>query len=289
MKFLRKLFLFTCIGLLGWGAVYTYNQLTDGFSVYQMTSSLPPYPEFEVPLDNKETLRGALDQPFRYIGKGCQFYAFESADGRYVLKFLKHKHLRPFTWLNKIPLPPKLREMANIKIYKRKKRVENLFSSCKLAYETLDHETGLLYIHLNRSPALDMEVMLTDKLGLRHRISLDDHEFVVQKKALPVKEVFEQIASEEELALRIEQLIAVVIARCEKGIADRDRSFVQNVAFCAHEPRALFIDTGQFYEDEQMRTLEAQEKDLKKRLGNLRHWTEKHFPTFVPVVESYLP
>lgn len=290
MKILRKLFLLSAALLLIWGAIYSYNQITDGFNIRQMSSSLPPFPEFEVSLseEKKEMLRTCLSQPFRYIGKGCQFYAFESEDGKYVLKFLKHKHLRPFTWLNSVPMPRKLRELSDAKIARRQERVRNLFSSCKLAYEEMSEETGLLYIHLNRVPALDKEVELIDKIGLKHRIAVDKHEYVIQKKAIPVKEAFARAESEEELRALVEQLINVVVARCEKGIADRDRSFVQNVAFSAYEPKALFIDTGQFYKDSGMLSEEELKRDLKKRLGNLRYWTERHFPQYLPVVDSFL-
>ncbi len=264
--------------------------MTDGFSIRQMTSSLPVYPQFAVPLTEtkKQILQHDLAQPFHYLGKGCQFYAFESEDGKYVLKFLKHKHLRPRTWLRSLPLPKGLQKKCAASISRRQKRVLDLFSSCKLAYEQMADETGLLFIHLARIPQLGMTVEIFDKLGCKHEIALDEYEYVIQKRALSVQEVFAAIQSEKELKERIEQLIAVVVARCEKGIADRDRSFVQNVAFCVDEPKALFIDTGQFYEDPDVLTAEGQRADLQKRLGNLRFWTERHFPHCLPVVDQYI-
>ncbi|MCC5832064.1 MAG: hypothetical protein JJU12_03370 [Chlamydiales bacterium] len=275
---------------MSWSAVYFYNKITDGFSIRQMSSSLPPCPEFEVALsaEKKEMLKSCLSQPFRYIGKGCQFYVFESADGKYVLKFFKHKHLRSLDWLNSIPMPRKLREKSDAKIARRRERVDHLFSSCKLAYEEMSEETGLFYIHLNRVPALEKEVELIDKLGLKHRIAVDKFEYLIQTRAIPAKEAFTRVKSEEELRFLIEQLIAVVLARCEKGIADGDRAFVQNVAFSSYKPGALFIDTGQFYKEERMRSQEEQIRDLKNRLGNLRHWIEGNSPQYLPLVENFL-
>lgn len=266
------------------GGYHLYNRFSDGFNIHQMTSSLPPCPQFEVSLskEQKRELQDFISQPFKYIGKGCQFYAFESADGKVVLKFLKHKHLRPFTWLKSIPMPLKLREICDEKIARRKARVKNLFSSCKLAYEEMPEETGLLFVHLNRVPALEKEVVLIDKLGLKHRVLIDDYEYVLQKRATSVKDVFSQILSEKELRMRIEQLIVLVTQRWEKGIADRDRSFVQNVAFC--EKGAIFVDTGQFYKDPGF----SLETDMRKRLSNLRGWAERHFPDYLPVIDSYL-
>lgn len=290
MKILRKLFLVSVAVFLIWGGIFANNRLTDGFSMRQITSSLPPYPEYEVSLSENQFnhLQTLLNQPFHYIGKGCQFYAFESKDGNLVLKFLKHKHLRPLTWLNRIPMPQKCHEWRHTKIKQRQERVENLFSSCKLAYEELQNETGLFYIHLNRVPALRSKIVIIDKLGLKHRIELDKYEFVIQEKAVQVKDAFADAQSEEELKERIGQLVELVKSRCHKGIADRDRSFVQNVAFSSKAPHALFIDTGQFYKDPQIVQKEAIDKDVEKRLTNLRYWTQRHFPEYVSVVDEFL-
>lgn len=291
MKIIRKLFFLIAGCLFAWLSFYTYNQLTDGFSLRQMTSSLPLYPEFTVPLseEKKEQLRNSLDQPFHYLGKGCQFYAFVSEDGKYVIKFLKQKHLRPFTWLNSIPMPKKLRKISDAKIERRKERVSKLFSSCKLAYEKMPDETGLLYIHLHRAPALEKTVTLVDKLGRKRRVEIDKYEYVVQKKATTVKEMFTQIQSDEaQMQERIDQLLTLIFSRYRKGICDRDRSFVQNVAFLPEEGRALFIDTGQFYEDPVILEKEEQCKDMRKRIGNLRHFTSKHFPELAPLVDAQI-
>ena len=283
MGFIRKLFFFFAFFLISWLGIYTYNQVTDGFSIRQMTSSLPACPQFEVELSSEKVacLQAMLDQPFRYIGKGCQFYVFASADDKLVIKFLKHKHLRPFTWLKSLPLPKKLRQLSDEKIKRRKQRVERLFSSCKLAFEKMPDETGLLSIHLNRTPALNKHIVLIDKLGGKHVVEIDDYEYVIQKKAVLVQDVFAHLA-ESEVVGKVQLLVDLVLSRCQKGICDRDRSFVQNVAFSLEEDQALFIDIGQFYEDAAICSEELQAQDLTKRLGNLRFWTERHFPKLAP-------
>ena len=283
MGFIRKLFFLFAFFLVSWLGIYAYNQVTDGFSVRQMTSSLPACPQYEVEISPEKSacLQAMLDQTFHYIGKGCQFYVFASADDKLVIKFLKHKHLRPFTWLNALPMPQKLRQLCDAKIERRKQRVERLFSSCKLAYEKIPEETGLLSIHLNRTPALNKQIVLIDKLGCKHLVEIDDYEYVIQKKAVLVKDVFAHIEESEVLG-KVQLLVDLVLSRCQKGICDRDRSFVQNVAFSPQEDKALFIDIGQFYEDSAICLEESQAQDLAKRLGNLRSWTERHFPQLAP-------
>ncbi|MCP5469339.1 MAG: hypothetical protein H7A36_02410 [Chlamydiales bacterium] len=260
---IKQLLVFT---LVCFGIIQLYNKATDGFSVAQMRSHLPLDHRFnppEISEEKREALASILAQPYRYLGKGCQFYAFESADGRHVLKFLKQKHLRPSSSL--------FRESQ----LRRQARVERLFSSVKLAFEQMPKESGLLYIHLNKVPALKMRVTLIDNVGLRHKVAVDEYEFVLQERAQTAKEVF-ACASEEEAKARIAQLAELVHARCAKGIRDRDRSFVQNVAF--KEDRAVYIDVGQMCLDETIRAEE--ELDLQRRMGNLRFWMEKHHPEF---------
>ena len=261
---IRQLLLF---GLVCFGIIYGYNRLTDGYSLSQMRSKIPSNPNFSPPdlsLDEEDQVRNMLDQPFRYLGKGCQFYAFGSEDGKYVLKFLKQKHLRQLT-----PFHHASNE-------RRQDRVEKLFSSVQLAYQKMPLESGLLYIHLNRTPAIGSKVTLIDKVGIKRSVLVDDYEFVLQERARTVKEVFDEITSDEEAQVRIDQLVALVHARCAKGIRDRDRSFVQNVAFARDEDRALFVDVGQLYEDETILDREEQEIDLKRRMGNLNHFLEKN-------------
>jgi hypothetical protein len=288
MRFIRKLFFCSITVLLIWLGIFTYNRFTDGFSIHQMTSTLPPCPQFDIDVseEKKAALQTLLDQKFYYLGKGCQFYVFESEDRKYVLKFFKHKHLRQYTWLNTLPLPQKLHTVCQAKIVRRAERVERLFTSCKLAYEKMPEESGLLFLHLNRTPALENSVVIVDKIGCHHTLNLDNFEYCVQKKGEPLKEVFGKIG-EEELPLKIQQLVDLVFSRCEKGIGDRDRAFVQNVAFT--EQGAIFTDIGQFYTDPTLVQKEEQVKDLKGRMASLYLWTKKHFPHFAKCITEMRP
>lgn len=288
MKIIRKLFFVVLFILPTWGIIFAYNRLTDGFNMHQIESSLPQHPQFDITAlskEEKEKIEKILQQPFHYIAKGCQFYAFESEDGKTVIKFLKQKHLRPFVWLKKIPAPKTLSSLFETKIQRRKERVENLFSSCKLAYEELKEESGLILIHLNRTPLFGKNMTLVDKLGLKHTFLIDEYEFVLQKKAVSVQQIFEKI-DPKEVPSKVYKLVDLVTSRCQKGIRDRDRSFVQNVAFCEDGESAVFVDIGQFYKDDAVSSEEEQKKDLQRRLSNLLDWTQRKFPHFVPIMET---
>lgn len=279
MYVIRKLIFLSLLTLLVWVGVAAYNKLSDGFSLRQMTSSLPPCPEFNIEIteERKNELQKLLSQQFHYIGKGCQFYVFESEDGKHVIKFLKHKHIRPITWLKSMPLPASLCTARDEKIERRAARVRLLFSSCKLSYEKLQDETGLLFIHLNRVPALEKKIVLVDKMGLKHTVAIDDYEYVIQKSAITVHQAFSTL-SEAEVSTHIQKLTNLVLSRCHKGISDSDRCFVQNVGFSKEEDKAVFTDVGSFYENPATLQPEEQAKDLKRRLGELFDWIERRHP-----------
>lgn len=297
MKGFKAALFLGSVVLLCFATVVGYNALTDGFSVQQMASRLPYNVMYETSPVNEQhhdSLKAILDQPYSYIGKGCQFYAFQSADGRYVLKFLKQKHLRLWTELNQIPMPYKWRQKADLKINQRKMRVKRLFSSCKLAYEEMPHESGLLYIHLNKTPFFQDKICIQDKMGLKHKIMLDDYEFILQESAIPLTSMIAAIVNrddfEEQMSERIDQLIKLICKRCEKGICDRDRSFVKNVAFVGDE--AIFIDIGQFYKDPSISKQSHQQDEIRKRLYDVIGWMQKHYPgqaaTFKSLVDARL-
>lgn len=284
MKFLKKVFFAFIVFSIAWLGILAFNRITDGFSIHQMTSSLPIIPQFDISPPSsaeKAHLQDIVSQPYRYLGKGCQFYVFESADGKYVIKFLKHKHLRPFIWLRKLPLRGGLKNSAELKIAKRQARVETLFSSCKLAYDALAQETGLLFIHLNRVPCLEKTITLIDKLGFKHSIQVDKHEFILQKKGIPLEQVFAKAHSTEEVREKIGQLVELIQKRCEKGVGDRDPAFAQNVAFCPEENQPIFIDIGQLYLHSM--SVEEEQAEVSQRLKSLHIWMNRHFPELASI------
>lgn len=146
--------------LLALGGLWTYETLQDCF--FESSIQVATWPKKEYgKLDciySVEEAREIFKQPFTYLGKGKNFFVFESADGKYVLKFLNCKN-------------------ANAS------GIEDIFESCKLAACHAPRVTGVVYCHLNRSCDINSNVELKDKLGLSHTVFLDSVPFVLQKKA----------------------------------------------------------------------------------------------------------
>lgn len=281
----RAILLILAISFM-WGFVQVYNKVTDGFSLRAIASTLPERNAISTLSSLEKTeISAIMDAPFYYLGKGCQFYAFESEDGKYVLKFFKHKHFRPLTWLYDFPVPSFLKRKVDDLVAKRNLRIENLFSSCEIAFEDLREPCGLLFLHLNREKTLGKEITIVDRIGLKRRIAIDDYEFVLQKKAITVEALFRK-SSPDEIRSAVCDLANLVISRCKKGVCDRDRSFVQNVAFSIGDHRAVSIDIGQFYKDEAIKDPQATRTEVIRRLSMLIDWTKRKYPEILPLVQD---
>ena len=156
---------------------------TDGFSMSKITSEMTYHKEFETSsLSNKEldSIRSILDQPYHYLGKGVQCFAFVSADDKYVLKFFRMRRVLPSPWLIKMPVNESYKKE---KISRKFEEFMRDFMSYKIAYELLKEDTGLVYIHLNKTNLLHQKITLFDKIRIKHTIDMDNMEFILQKKA----------------------------------------------------------------------------------------------------------
>nr|NGX60255.1 hypothetical protein [Chlamydiota bacterium] len=125
-------------------AVTIFAKKPAGFSLAKIRSPFEKSSKWEIdqlPAYEKEELHGILSQDFNYLGSGAQCYAFFSADGKYVLKFFKMKHLIPKKWLKLIPFPG-FEQYRFKKIDTRILRHQELFTSYKMAYDELKEETG---------------------------------------------------------------------------------------------------------------------------------------------------
>ena len=116
---------------------------TKGFAL----SKIAPSFSSELVQEIDKDVLSVLDQPFHYLGKGVQCYAFVSADDKYVLKFFRMRRLLPSPWLVKMPL---LESYKQEKIKRKSEELFRDFTSYKIAYEQLQEETGLVYVHLNQ-------------------------------------------------------------------------------------------------------------------------------------------
>ena len=246
---------------------YFCQRQTDGFSIARIRSDLEPRSEWETP--SSADFADILNQPFRYLGKGVQTFAFASADGRYVLKFYRHHRAgHPLSFFS--PISPRLK----MTLAKRQNKRLKDFSSYKLGYDHLKEETGLIFIHLNRGD-FHQKVTLYDKIGIKHILDLNEMEFLLQQRAQPFYTALERWIDDgqlEEAKEGITGLLSLLQSRCLKGISDKDPDLQTNFGFINQRP--IQFDVGRFKLDSSIDT----EAELIRITAKLKDWLDQKSP-----------
>lgn len=252
------------------------HQKTDGFMVSHILSNLPYDARRDVqPLaaDELKEIESILSQPFTFLGSGGQAYAFLSQDGKTVLKLFKHHHLYSFSYLKAAPLPSFVTSFIN----KREEHRADFFQSCKIAYDELRQETGLLYLQLNKTDHWKRNITLIDKLGISHQVDLDNLEFALQKRAslaLPSVKKLIRAGKKEEAKQAIASILNIMAIRCQKGIKDNDNGLRRNMGLLDNQ--AIAIDIGSFSKDHALAKPLNMEKELKEKTWRLSRYLEKN-------------
>ncbi len=255
---------------------------TDEFTIAKICSNLPFEEKWETrPLSQQQQTEvlHILDQKFHYLASGGQCYAFLSSDGQSVLKFFKHDRRLPAKWY---PESVKKRQ-------KKQRKLERDFNSYKLAFEELQDETGLLYVHLNKTRHLKQTVTLVDKLGIEHKLDLDTKEFVLQKKAELIYPYLQRLMQKGDLiqAKRvIDTLLEVIVARCQKGIFDEDAHIHRNFGFIPESLRAVILDVGRFKKDSSRSQPEVYLKDVAAITIRFQTWLNENYPPLALYLEE---
>lgn len=291
-KYLKNLLIISVLILVVYGSGRIYYAVTGGFTLGNITSDFS-YNEkwateslFET---EKEQLKEVLSQKFTYLGKGCQSYVFASEDGKYVLKFVKYQRFRPQAWLDYFESVPLINRYRLAKIEKKHKKLDMLFTSWKTAYEHLKPETGLVYVHLNKSKDLQQTLTIYDKLGLEHKINLDDMEFLLQKRADMLCPTITRFVKEGQIAdakLLIDNLINMILGEYNRGLADNDHALMQNTGAIGTMP--VHIDVGQFVINPQITNPAEYKPELFSKTYKFRLWLAKHHPELADYLNEKL-
>jgi len=273
-------------------AVATFIVLTPrnaGFALSKIRSPLPPSSKWKIPdlSDVEEAeIQKIFSQPFNYLGSGAQCYAFLSDDGKYVLKFFKMSHLLPKKWLKYIPLPG-LDDYRFRKVDKRMHRQRQLFGIYKTAYELFRKETGLVYVHLNKSKNLQKKVKLYDRMRKCTIVDLDQTEFFLQEKAELVPDridYYMQNGREEEAIAAISKLLETVVFQCKQGYIDRDSGISHNWGFVGD--RVIHFDIGRIIEDDSAKQPSYYHREVLRVGKKIERWLAVRYPSLLPPLEE---
>lgn len=261
-----------------------YYALTDDFRLSNITYALPYEEGWKVaePLsDQEQEITGILNQPFTYLGKGAQSYVFASADGQYVLKFFKFKHLRPSPFIDALPSIGYLKKYKERQIARKERKLFGVFKAYKLAYDLDRSESGLIFIQLNTEDNPERHVTLIDKIGIKRTLDLQNYPFILQYKGQTLRVVLNDLLKKGDIETakkRLSQILDLYAGEYEKGIYDHDHGIMQNTGFIGDRP--IHLDVGKLTREEAMRDKEIAKKDALLVVEKMMFWVSKNYPQY---------
>lgn len=271
-----------------------YYQSTGDFRLsnirYEETSFKPKTLNSTKNLEDFNKIKTILDQPYQFLGMGNQSYAFRSEDSKYVLKFFKFGHLKKNWILNLLPEIPFITRYLEGKNKSQEKRFLKVFEGYQVAYQEDPENTGVLFIHLNKTSNLHQSVSVRDKIGFEHIIDLDDIVFVIQEKVTPTKDVLTDLFKKgdvEGAKARVSQLFDLYLSQYKKGIYDRDHNLMVNTGF--KENMAIRLDVGKLRKNNEVKNPIFQKKDLQKiAFKRIDRFIKLSFPTYQNEMLTYM-
>jgi hypothetical protein len=255
---------------------------TRGFALYKILSDLPFNPQWETaPLSNEESgvLKKALSQSYRFLDKGAQCYVFLSDDGRYVIKFFKLHALQPALWLRAVRLPFFMQKLWVQKLIEKNQTLSKTFTSYVIAHDELKEETGLLYLHLNKTEKQHSPLTIFDNIGVKHTLNLDKMEFLIQKRASLFLPHLEKMIQEKGLNAAkssLSDLVHFLEKRNKKEIFDKDPDLLTNFAFL--DDQIVQIDVGRFRKDTQRKNPDVYYEEIVRITDQFNQWLKNHYP-----------
>jgi hypothetical protein len=255
---------------------------TDTFTIGAISSKRsfePAWQTRSLSSAEKKEFDSAIDQKYRYFGKGGQCYAFFSDDGKYVIKFFKQRVYTVPLWHHLIPIPYVFDRYKAKKKWKRQDKIQRDFFSYKAAFEDLQEMTGILYVHLNPTHDIRKQVTIVDLLNIEHTIDLDQFDFILQRRAEMIYPTLSTLIEQKQINRCkeiIDQVIQLVVNRCQKGYEDWDPNVRTNCGLL--EGRVIKIDVGRFIANEQMKSQEMCRSELIRITRPFKEWLQEKEP-----------
>jgi hypothetical protein len=153
------------------------------------------------------------------------------------------------------------------------------FASYKIAYEELKEETGIIYLHLNKTNGLFQKLRIIDNIGVVHPLDLDQMEFLVQKRAVLFHPYLEKTIREKGLQPAqtiLSDLVQFLVLRNQKEIFDKDPDLETNFGFL--DGKLVQIDVGRFSKDPQRNNRDVYRDEILRITDDFNKWLKLHYP-----------
>ncbi len=269
-NFMRRILALALLGIaLGFAGRLWYFA-KDGFSVNRLR--FPSIEESDASARHRAISEALYKGPYRYLGKGRQCYAFESLDGRIVLKFLRCDWYKlSFFWK---AMPSSYFARIKRPIFKRRseKRLREL-ESFRISSEELSEYTGVFYYHFAKTEHLPKCCEIRDRMGRSFQIDLNKAVFILQKKKpLMMPQFLQALRSGkiDEAKRILRAFLDILSAKARLGIFDRDASFLENFGYA--DGKATQIDIGSFYRKPHLPPEQVYEQAMHEGVRTMRLW-----------------
>lgn len=263
--------LLTVVALL-----FAYRLYDRQFKQSNVTLEWLPAAAQNLNAQQTEQLHTIFSQPFDYLDRGKQTYVFASRDGQYVVKFFDAGCRRSGAF-------PLLISPSKKRCLKKLKR---LIDGYQVAVEHDTGHHGIVYMQLAPNPSLNQMAVLYDRFGIKHEIDLAAVPFVIQQKAIPLRQVISEwldAGNVEEAKKRFREVVRMYVESYEAGVYDRDHNVMYNVGFVEGKP--IRIDAGRLQYDPDYMDKALYSNDLRKiideRFGG---WLSRHYPQYLPEI-----
>lgn len=265
--------------LLGLAKLY---ERTRDFRIDYISAPITYHPQWEIKgLPESKEIRKLLNQPFTYLGKGGQAFAFGSKDGSYVLKFVKFSFLKPRLKHRFISLLPFFEDWQANEMERRLRKFHDLYLGYKYAFEVNPANSGVIYLHINPTFNQFGTVTLFDRKGIKHVVDLDQTVFILQRKSEMLDELLARLLDEgnlDEAKNKIEKILEMYVSHYHMGLHDLGYGVIHNTGFAGDTP--IHVDLGKMAWDEEIKNRDRYKPDLIIIAGKIEEWVEKNYPLY---------
>ncbi len=220
-------------------SIFFYQELLSSIANIRSPHRAPPC---EYPLE----IEKFLQTPLSFIGMGSQCVAFSAKNTPYVLKLCKANRYQIPSFLEQPPLSFFLKDYVERKKRRKKEKQEADYASYIHAYSKTPKQSGIVFLHLEKTNTPGVVIQLKDPLGISHYLERNDLIFYIQKKARPLKEHLIKLLQEQKTAqikTFFYELLAMVIENTKSGVLLKDINPKKNIGV-SEEGLPVWIDPG---------------------------------------------
>ena len=265
-----------------------WHNLSGGFKTNKIQPPIDMRADIsETPANLSEESLKIFDQEYKFLDKGCQVFVFESSDGNYVLKFLRHHRYKPYFWMNFWSFIKPINEYKERYAAVKKERIKTNFLSYLMSYDDLKDLTEVVYVHIGVTDYINKKLVIRNRFGQKSYIDLDKMHFIVQRKGKKLSSELLYSYKHRDFD-RTRQLVdgylSLLQKRCLKKIRNNDSTgFLRNTALYGN--KVIEIDVGGYKRFDYKNPKKGFEYEFNRFAKRFKRWSSKNMPLLEQYVE----